>query len=171
MTASALVLTTMSVLMTPDFRKQWPISFKEIALGIVAAAILWGVFWIGNKLSSLIFSFARPEVNLIYGMKTGHNNLIIAALLLIIIGPAEEIFWRGLIQRKLTVKYGTVAAFISTTIIYALVHIWSFNFMLIAAAAVCGGFWGLLYAWRKNLTVVVVSHALWDVAVFIVFPI
>lgn len=171
MTCSALILTGMSVSMTPDFKEQWPLSLKEIFLGIASAAVLWGIFWTGDKLSSLLFSFARPEVNLIYGMKTGHNTLIIALLLIMIIGPAEEIFWRGFVQRRFTTKYGAVIAFFATTIIYALVHIWSFNFMLIAAAAVCGGFWGLMYAWRKNLTAVVVSHALWDVAVFILFPI
>jgi membrane protease YdiL (CAAX protease family) len=171
MTCSALILTGMSVSMTPDFKKQWPLSLKEIFLGVASAAVLWGIFWTGDKLSSLLFSFAKPEVNLIYGMKTGYNTLIIALLLITIIGPAEEIFWRGFVQRRFTTKYGAVIAFFTTTIIYALVHIWSFNLMLIAAAAVCGGFWGLMYAWRKNLTAVVVSHALWDVAVFILFPI
>jgi membrane protease YdiL (CAAX protease family) len=43
--------------------------------------------------------------------------------------------------------------------------------MLIMAALVCGAFWGLLYMLNKNLLTVLVSHALWDVAVFILFPI
>lgn len=171
MACSALILITLSVSMTPDFKKQWTLSLKEIFLGIASAVVLWGIFWTGDKLSSLLFSFARPEVNLIYDMKSGHNTWGIGILLLTIIGPAEEIFWRGFVQRRFASKYGPIIAFFVTTLIYALVHLWSFNFMLIAAAAVCGGFWGFMYAWRKNLTAVVVSHALWDVAVFIMFPI
>ena len=44
--------------------------------------------------------------------------------------------------------------------------------LLIMAAAVAGGVWGLLY-WLKPdwLPALVVSHALWDAAVFVVFPI
>jgi len=52
-----------------------------------------------------------------------------------------------------------------------LVHIWSFNFMLIMSALVCGIFWGLLYKYNKNLVTLIVSHALWDVSVFVLFPI
>jgi membrane protease YdiL (CAAX protease family) len=43
--------------------------------------------------------------------------------------------------------------------------------MLIGAAAVCGLFWGLLYQWRKNIFTVIVSHAVWDVVVMVLFPI
>ena len=55
---------------------------------------------------------------------------------------------------------------------YALVHIWALNFMLVVSAAVVGGVWGLLYRlWPKSLWTLIVSHAVWDVVVFLIFPI
>ena len=104
-------------------------------------------------------------------MKDGANPLLLSLLLAFVIGPAEEIFWRGYIQRSLIGKYGEWTALIATTIIYTLVHVWSFNFILIMAAMVCGIFWGLLYKYNKNLVTLIISHAVWDVSVFILFPI
>ena len=38
------------------------------------------------------------------------------------------------------------------------------------AAAVCGLFWGLLYLREGSLVPVMISHALWDVMTFVLFP-
>lgn len=143
---------------------------KQAALGIAIAFVLWWVFWTGDKLSQLMFDFARPQVDTIYSMKGNMPVWLIALLLLFVIGPAEEIFWRGFLQRNL-VKYGQWTAFFVVLAGYSFVHIWSFNFMLLCAAAVCGFCWGLLYRFFPQwLPALVVSHALWDVAAFVVFP-
>ena len=119
-----------------------------------------------------MFVFARPQVDTIYGMKDGENPWILSFLLLFIIGPAEEIFWRGYLQNNLSKRFSPNIGFILTTLAYSLVHIFKFNFMLIMAAAVAGFIWGLLYRFFPNrLGAIVLSHALWDCAVFIWFPI
>lgn len=88
------------------------------------------------------------------------------------IGPAEEIFWRGYVQRTFSAKWGPVSGFIAATAVYSLVHVGSCNFMLVMAALVAGGFWGLAYRFRPDrLGALVVSHAVWDAAVFVWFPI
>ena len=108
----------------------------------------------------------------IYGMKQGLPPWAIALLLLVLIGPAEEYFWRGYVQRSLAATIGENRAFVTTTAIYTLIHIWSFNFMLIMAAMVCGVVWGGLYRLKPQwLPALVISHALWDACVFVVFPI
>lgn len=105
-------------------------------------------------------------------MKTSLPDWTIAALLLFIIGPAEEFFWRGFVQGSLQQNRGGIKAFILTTIIYTLIHIWSFNFMLIMAALVAGFIWGILYLWRPQwLPALIISHAIWDACVFVIFPI
>ena len=171
MSVSASILIFLSVFLDKNFKAGFSFNIKDVFVGLASAVVLWFVFYIGDYISSLIFDFSKTQVAGIYSMKDGGNPLIIAALLLLLIGPAEEIFWRGFIQKRLGDKYGEWMAFFATTLIYTLVHIWSFNFMLIMAALVCGGFWGLLYKWNKNLLTLVISHAVWDVAVFILFPI
>lgn len=148
---------------------------KQLLLGVLVAAALWGVFWVGDRLSSLMFDFARPQVELVYGLKNdpGMVPWAIPLLLILLIGPAEELFWRGFVQRSFGELWGNrFRAFMVTAVIYALIHLCSLNFMLVMAAFVAGLVWGFLY-WLKPswLPALVISHALWDAAVFVWFPI
>ena len=172
MSLSAVVLTAMAFamrgrLIVGSMRFSW----RDLAIGVCSAAVLWGVFWLGNFLSVRMFDFAQGQVANVYAMKTGENQLIIGVLLLFVIGPAEEIFWHGLVQSELTKKIASPWVIVVTTLIYSLVHLPSLNLMLIMAAFVCGLFWSTMYYYNRNLLTVVVSHALWDVSVFVLFPI
>ena len=155
-----------------NWYRNFRITATDVVIGVVTAAALWGVFWVGDKLSQLMFNFARPEVNAIYSFKESISPWLLSALLLFIIGPAEEIFWRGFVQNKMSEKWGTTMGFVIATAVYALVHAGSCNFMLVMAALVAGGFWGLIYRFYPNrLGALVISHAVWDAAVFVWFPI
>ncbi len=172
MTASACTLSALATIFNPGWWKQVRIDASNIILGVVIAVALWSIFWIGDKLSQIMFNFARPQVDLIYSMKDGESAWLLTALMLFLIGPAEEIFWRGYIQKTFAARWNPNIGFIVTTAIYALVHAGSCNFMLTMAALVAGFVWGLLYRFFPNrFGAIIISHALWDVAVFIWFPI
>ena len=172
MTFSGLTLTTYSTWASPGWWKDIRLDLSNILLGVALAAVLWGIFWIGDKLSSLMFDFARPQVDMIYGMKEGENPWVLTALMLLIIGPAEEIFWRGYLQKSFSKKWNPNMVFVVTSLMYSLVHVSNFNFMLIMAAAVAGFVWGLAYRfYPEKFGAILLSHALWDCAVFIWFPI
>ncbi|MHC4291092.1 MAG: CPBP family glutamic-type intramembrane protease [Planctomycetota bacterium] len=143
----------------------------HVVTGLFAAGCLYLVFWVGHFVSTCILPFAASQVDSIYGIRSEQNLWVISLLLLFVIGPAEEIFWRGFVQRRLSKKWGVLVGFIAATAIYTLVHIWSFNFMLIVAAALCGVFWGLLFVLTKNLWPCIISHAIWDMIIFILLPI
>lgn len=95
---------------------------------------------------------------------------VIALLLFFVTGPAEEFYWRGYLQKNLMVRLGPWQGWLLATVIYAAVHIWSFNFMLIAAAFVAGAFWGAMYWYFDNLIPVIISHSVWSMVIFAVFP-
>ncbi|HHT22611.1 MAG TPA: CPBP family intramembrane metalloprotease [Bacteroidales bacterium] len=168
---SALILMVLAIVLERDILKQFQWNWQSIGLGLLAAVVLWVVFYFGEFFSSLLFGFAREQVDGIYAMKENQNKLWIALGLFFIMGPAEEIFWRGYVQQKFIDKYGEWKGLIFATLIYALVHIWSFNFMLVMSALVCGVFWGVMYRYNKNLVPLIISHAVWDVMVFILLPI
>ncbi len=172
MTCSGATLTLFTCWARPGWWRDINMGISDILLGVALAAALWGIFWLGEFLSTLLFDFARPQVDMIYGMKEGENPLVLTLLMLLIIGPAEEIFWRGLIQNRLSARWNPNIGFILTTLVYGLVHLPKFNFMLIMAAMVAGFIWGLAYRFLPNrLGAIIISHALWDCAVFIWFPI
>ena len=169
MTAASLTLTLLAIYFggKPDLTFSW----RELLSGLGIAMVLWFVFWTGDKLSQLLFDFARPQVDLIYGIKGGTSPTLISLLLLCIIGPGEEIFWRGYVQRRLSARWSPNTGFLLATAAYTLIHIPSLNFMLVMAALVCGVIWGGLFRlFPRHFTAIVVSHALWDAAAFVWFP-
>lgn len=171
MTVSAVVLTTLATLSCRAYVTTLRFTPGQMVAGVAIAAVLWAVFWVGDKVSQLMFSFARPEVDMIYGMKTGTDPVVVGLLLLLIIGPAEELFWRGFVQCSLSARWGADAAFAVTLVLYTVIHVWAFNVMLLLAALVVGGCWGLLYRLRPQaLPALIVSHAVWDVCAFVLFP-
>ena len=172
MTISGCILLTFAITIDRSWLADIKVSWSGLLLGIALALALWGIFWIGDKVATWMFPFARPQVDTIYGMKESQSEWVIGLLLLFVIGPAEEIFWRGFVQRGIGVRSTANVAFVVTLLVYGLVHIWKFNFMLIMAALVCGLVWGLAYRlWPKQLFALIVSHAVWDTLVFVVWPI
>ena len=172
MTASACTLSLLATFFGREWWKDVRFDLSNILLGIAIAVALWSVFWIGDKLSQLMFNFARPQVDIIYGMKDGESPLLLTLLMLFLIGPAEEIFWRGYIQKSFSQYWNPNVGMVVTTAIYSLVHAGSCNFMLTMAALVAGLAWGLMYRFfPEKFGAIIISHALWDVAVFIWFPI
>ena len=172
MTISGGILLTMALLIDARWIGDIEVSWKGLFTGLALALVLWGIFWVGDKVASWMFPFARPQVDTIYSMKESQSGWVIGSLLLFIIGPAEEIFWRGFVQRNISKRYSANIGFVVTLLVYGLVHLWKFNFMLIMAALVCGLVWGLAYRlWPKQLFALIVSHAVWDALVFVVWPI
>ena len=173
MTGSALALSVFATLFRPGWWREVKWNIPNILLGIGIAVALWMIFWAGDKVSVWMFDFARPQVDSIYGMKEGESPWLLAALMLVLIGPAEEIFWRGYVQHTLSGHWkNSNAGFVVATALYALVHAGSCNFMLVMAALVAGVVWGALYRFFPNrFAAIILSHSLWDAAVFIFFPI
>ena len=178
MSFAAVILTSLGLAFTPDKEILGKIErpLLQVLGGVALAFLLWGIFRVGDKASSWLFDFARPEVDAVYAMKHGLPTWLIGLLLVFLIGPAEEFFWRGYVQRTLSKtlggKHPKDCAFLLTAAVYAMVHIWSFNFMLVMAALVAGLVWGFLYRLcPKALPALIISHALWDVLVFVIMPI
>ncbi|MDD8025393.1 MAG: CPBP family intramembrane metalloprotease [Acidobacteriota bacterium] len=142
----------------------------KIALGLIAAAALYGVFWTGNEASRLLFPFAASDIGSVYGFKSGVPIVRVVLLMTLLIGPGEEIFWRAYLQRRWQARFGPWSGFLAAAALYALVHLASGNVMLVLAAGVCGLFWGFLYLKTGSVLLVAVSHTAWDLAVFILWP-
>lgn len=171
MTFSAITLIILALSFGKDGLKGLRFTWKQILFGIVIAAVLWGVFWVGDKVSQMMFDFARPGIDNIYGMKGSTNSVFIALALLFIIGPAEELFWRGFVQHSLMQKMGKYWGSAIAILIYTGIHVWSFNPMLLLAALACGVIWGGLYLYNPRwLPALIISHAIWDACAFVIFP-
>jgi len=174
MTTNALVLVSLACfsdkkyidILREDLSQN---AWKKIGMGLAAAVLLYFVFAAGNYLAQM-FPFAKSGIAGVYGLKHGISSARIGFLMLLVIGPGEEILWRGYFQRVFSTAYAPFIGLVIATFFYVAMHIASMNIMLVVAAAVCGGFWGLLYLKYRSVLLNVVSHTAWDIAVFLLFP-
>ena len=168
---SAAVLAGISIGLNGGRLPPFRLSPKAVFIGLASAVVLYLVFWLGKTIAGAIFPFAPHQIGAIYAKGHGTSMWAIALLLFFVTSPAEEIFWRGYLQRVLMQRLGERRGWLVATAVYAGVHIWSFNFMLIGAAGVAGAFWGALYRYLDDLAAVVVSHAVWSTFIFAVMPV
>jgi len=143
--------------------------FKKIGLGLISAGLLYAVFFVGNEISRKIFPFAGAEISQIYSFKQNASALRILLFMIVFIGPGEELFWRGYLQRHWQNRFGKYRGFVLASVLYALVHAASGNIMLVLSAGVCGLFWGFLYLRYRSVVLICVSHTLWDLSIFVFF--
>jgi membrane protease YdiL (CAAX protease family) len=135
----------------------------EVAIGVAAAVVLYGVFWAGDRFLRRWVPAAAAHVDTLYEVRSiGSSKLLPMPAVLVVVGPCEELFWRGFVQAR--------AGFVLALAAYAAVHVWERKPVLVLAALVGGAFWGGLFAWRGTLVAPIVSHALWDLAVVVWFP-
>jgi len=115
-------------------------------------------------------STGDADIRDIYALRGLRPRAEIATRLALVIGPAEEVFWRGLVQEALMRRYGRWPGAALAAAAYGGVHVTSGNFTLLGAAATAGAHWCVLYAARVPLGALIVSHVAWDIWIFLVQP-
>ncbi|HET7087820.1 MAG TPA: CPBP family intramembrane glutamic endopeptidase [Anaerolineae bacterium] len=169
MTGTGLALGTFALAAEPGLRRT-RFSLRDVLAGLGSAGILYGVFQIGDRLARLILPKGGAEIDAIYGLETLRPRQELAARLAFIIGPAEELFWRGLVQARLMRQFGPLPGYVLGTAAYGGAHLVTGNLTLIAAATIAGAFWGGLSALGAPMGALIVSHAVWDVFTFLIAP-
>ncbi len=169
MTYTGLTLGTLALVAEPRLRRT-RFSLRDLFIGVGSAGVLYVVFQIGDRLARLILPKGGAEINAIYGLeKLGARNEL-AARLAFIIGPAEELFWRGLVQARLIRQVGLLPGFALGTAAYGGAHLVTGNLTLIGAATIAGAFWGGLAALGVPPSALIISHSVWDVFIFLIAP-
>ena len=144
-------------------------AFQVMALGLASAAILYVVFLLGNIAARALLPFGGAEIEAVYGLGATTPRWVIAVLLILVVGPGEEFFWRGYVQRRLSAEFGW-SGLAASVLAYGGAHVVTCNLMLILAALVCGSFWALLYHRYHSLRINMISHAAWAVTIFVLCP-
>lgn len=169
MTYTGLGLGSLALLASRPARRT-RIGPLEFVLGLLSAGTLYLTFKAGDVFARRFVPGGDAQIRDIYTLRTLRPKEEIAARLATIIGPAEELFWRGLVQEALMARYGRWAGAAMAAMAYGGVHIVTGNFTLFGAAGIAGAHWCTLYAAGVPLGALVVSHVAWDVWIFLVQP-
>ncbi len=143
---------------------------RHVPLGLASAAALYATFQLGERFARRFVPGGDRQIEDIYRLRTLRPRPEIAARLGTLIGPAEEIFWRGLVQAALMRRFGRWRGAALAAGAYGGVHVVTGNFTLFGAAGIAGAHWCVLYAAGVPLGALIVSHVTWDVWIFLVQP-
>ena len=145
---------------------------KLVGLGLLHAAGLYALSRLGVFLLLTLFGDPVADyLSQIYSTRTQLPLWAVGMLLACLIAPAEEIFWRGWVQDHFQRTRGVTKGWLLTSLIYCGVHVSALNPPLLLAALVLGIHWGFLYRRTGSLVPGLVSHLVWDVCIFALFPV
>lgn len=169
MTRTGLILGSLALAVEPELRRT-RVRGRDVVLGLASAGVLYGLFQVGDRLVRRLLPQGGSEIEAIYGLRSLRPRMELATRLALLIGPAEELFWRGVVQARLARRFGRLPGAILGTAAYGGAHLVSGNTTLVGAATVVGAFWGALAAAGMPTSALIVSHAIWDVVIFLIAP-
>jgi membrane protease YdiL (CAAX protease family) len=169
MTATGLSLGILALAAEPDLRRT-RIRPRDVGLGLATAAGMYGVFWVGDRAARRIMPSGGEEIDELYALRALLPPADIAARLALIIGPAEELFWRGFVQPRLQRRLGRWPGAAAASAAYGGAHLSTGNFTLLGAANVAGAVWSTLAAAGMPMGALIASHVAWDLWTFLIAP-
>lgn len=101
--------------------------------------------------------------------------LWLVPLSIVVVGPAEELLFRGVVQQYLDGAFSTASAIVLASALFSLVHLptsWVATPDVVAVSVTLVILFGLsvllgyLYAWTDNLVVPILVHGLYDALLF-----
>ncbi|EDF4476592.1 CPBP family intramembrane metalloprotease [Salmonella enterica subsp. enterica serovar Typhimurium] len=149
-------------------------SFKlkktDIVYGVLSAVFLYIFFLTGSQVLLRCLSEAEIQSVYTYASDFKPENNFWVIIIPILTGPTEEVIWRGYFQRTIAEETSQLKGWGYGLGAYVLFHCFTFNPVLIITSLICGAFWGGLYVATRSLTVTIFSHSVWNIMIFIMFP-
>lgn len=145
---------------------------RGVALIVGGTVVLLGGQYAINQL--LQWANLSPGANqaVLAGSGDPTYFLAMAVVSILVVGPAEELLFRGAVQGRLRESWGSWPAIIAATVLFGLVHIpavtGGFEAQLSYAlvAGVLGVVLGYLYEYTNNLVVPAVTHGCYNASLF-----
>lgn len=150
---------------------------------MVSVPDLSDVIWITAGLIALFFSLiAINLVQIVFGIESAEHGiielgsqnpeilLVLVPLSILLVGPGEELLFRGVIQQLLRIRFGVVIGIAIASVIFAVAHVGSLTgegllptlLTYIVLSLILGG----SYEYSKNLVVPAMIHGLFNAIQF-----
>lgn len=140
---------------------------RWIAVGL---AVLLGFFGVANWLLGVLSIESAESVLATQGAQQPVYYLYLIPVTIVLVGPVEELVFRGLIQGVLRESIGTTPAIVAASLIFAGVHVGAYSGGGLGATLVfiagLGGVLGILYERSRSITAVAVVHGLFNAVQF-----
>jgi uncharacterized protein len=166
-TFALLVLISLSLISSKvyDELATWKSMIYGLGYGTIIYAIIAGGFqvlkWLPVNIEGSVASFLSAFAP---------TSIWHYLLLMFIIVPGEEIFWRGYVQQKLKQYLPTVYAVLISALLFGLALGFGSFVPGVLAGIVTGIILGFLYEWKRSMPLLIIAHLVMIVLLFLVLP-
>jgi len=145
------------------------VGFVLVAVGVVAAFVLaiaagTGVQLLGLQAAENSTASTASEVPTAF--------LLLIPIAIFVVGPAEELLFRGVVQRRLREVASAPVAIIGASALFAAVHVIALQGGLAARLTTIAVLFfpamvfGVLYEYKRNIVVTSLVHGIYDAIIF-----
>lgn len=166
-TFSILVLMSIAIIRYSVFDelKTW----QSLIYGLLSGVIIYALLISGYRLlDSMPVNIEGPvsALQAIYAPTSIWQYL----LLMFIIVPGEEIFWRGYIQQLLKNYMNAPLAILTAALLFGIALSFSGFWPGIVAGVISAVLLGFLYEWKRSMPVLIIAHLVLLLLLFIILP-
>ncbi len=144
---------------------------SSVVAGLLVGTVMAIATWTLYPPSSELVPAISVEVPKLYALLRQPPGPVWAFPVLVLVVTAEEWVWRGLALDLFSRSMSPARAVLLAATIYVLPQVAFRSPLLVFVAFACGLVWGGLRAWSKGLAAPLIAHLLWDLLVFVLFPV
>jgi len=145
-------------------------SLRDIGFVVLGFVSLFVVALLSGYIIQLLGADQAQNQAVELGRQDPVLFLYLIPVAIFLVGPGEEMIFRGIVQGLLKRAYGFVPGLIGASVLFGIVHVVALSgpgkvtYMVIAAAL--GLVLGLLYEYTENLVVPSLVHGVWNAFLF-----
>ena len=149
----------------------WNATRRSVLIGIGTGLAMSLATWALYPLSAQLIPAIETEVTKLYALLRQAPGPVAAFPLLALVVLAEERVWRGLAIDVFGQPQPGLWAVVMSGIVYTFPQIAFRSPLLVAVALACGLVWGALRVRTRGLAAPLIAHLVWDLLVFVLFPV
>ena len=147
------------------------LSFRFLMAGVIVGLAMSVATWLLYPLAVSIVPAVGVEVRSLYALLREPPGPLKALPVLILVVAAEEFVWRALAIDLFTGVLGARRAVVISALAYTLPQFALQSPLLVLVALLCGLAWGALRVATGGLAAPFAAHLVWDLLVFVAFPV
>ncbi|WKA53682.1 CPBP family intramembrane glutamic endopeptidase [Planococcus shixiaomingii] len=144
-------------------------TWKSMIYGLGYGTLIYGLIALGYQLLQFFPLHIESSVSSFLSA-FAPTSIWHYLLLMFIIVPGEEIFWRGFVQQQLKRYMPTGAAILLSSILFGLalglIGFWPGQLAGLTAGLILGA----LYEWKRSMPLIIIAHLVMIVLLFLVQP-
>jgi membrane protease YdiL (CAAX protease family) len=138
---------------------------------------------VGGFVAIFVANVGLNQLIELLGLETAENSvitvgranpevfLVMVPISLLLVGPGEELLFRGVVQGLFKRAYGPIPAILITSVLFGVAHYLALSgsgkVVYVAVAAILGLVLGTVYELSDNVAVPALTHGLWNAYLFL----